>query len=185
MDYGVIPPLFLSAVPGLAICTKILTANRFNLWGPGKLMVSLVTGIVPSIITVGGHEWIKRDVLLGLTKCSVCLETRAVATQMCTGIILPTMLGFAVANHNLVGNSWKKELFPGWCITKKDFFKCSNIMIGNAILQALVVSVILYQQVDEWHNVRVQLQRRMDIDESKPRPPSSKIITTIPVDRIR
>ena len=58
-------------------------------------------------------------------------------------------------------------------------------MIGNAILQALVVSVILYQQVDEWHNVRVQLQRRMDIDESKPRPPSSKIITTIPVDRIR
>lgn len=98
---------------------------------------------------------------------------------MCTGIILPTMLGFAAANHNLVGNYWKKELFPGWCITKKDFLKCSNIIIGNAILQALVVSGILYQQVDEWHNVRVELQRRKDIDESRPRP-SSKIITTVP-----
>ena len=175
MDYGHFVPICLSAIPGLAVATKILQVNRFRLWTPGKLMIALVTTFAPSISTVFAHEFIKKDMLLEQTPCSVCLETRAVSFQMISGVIFPSIIGIMAANQQLVGQAWKPEWIRGFCIVKKDLLKCKNIVIGNAIMQATVVSILLHFSRNEWWHVKAELKRRKQSDPSRLK--SSKIIT--------
>jgi len=127
-------------------------------------------------MTLNALKHIEKDVLLGITPCSVCLETRAVSLQMLTGVIVPSVMGMMAANHNLVGQSWKREWIRGMCIDKKDILKCKNIVIGCAILQAITVSLIVVQQRKEWLYVRDELIRRKEADKHSS---ASKIITNV------
>ena len=182
LHYGFIAPTFLSAVPGLGVALTILKVNRLTLWGPGKLMTSIVTTLVPTLATIATHAYIEKDLLLGLTPCSVCLETKAVSLQMLTGVIIPSLLGVTAANHQLVGKGWKPEWIKGFCVVKKDIMKCKNIVIGSAIIQAALVSLILHLQRKEWSYVREELEKRK-ADERKRYPSCIKIINDLDVFR--
>ena len=172
-------PVALSAIPGVAVANKILTVNRFNLWGPGKLFISMVATMIPALSTGLSLQLIERDLLLSLTPCSVCLETRAVSLQMLTGVIMPSTIGLMAANQQLVGQTWKPEWMRGICLTKKDIMKCQNIVIGNALLQAAVVSLLLYAQRKEWWHVNAELERRREADNLKRTKSSSSLITNM------
>ena len=176
LKYGYIAPVILASIPGFAVATRIFQVNRFRLWGPGKLFTSITTCGIPAIMTLNALKHIEKDVLLGITPCSVCLETRAVSLQMLTGVIVPSVMGMMAANHNLVGQSWKREWIRGMCIDKKDILKCKNIVIGCAILQAITVSLIVVQQRKEWLYVRDELIRRKEADKNSS---ASKIITNV------
>ena len=167
LRYGYIAPVLLSAIPGFGVAQRIFNVNRFNLWGPGKLYISLVTATVPSMITMIWQTTIEKDLLLQLTPCPVCLETRAVAMQMLTGVVIPSTMGLLAANHQLIGQAWKPEWMRGICLVKRDLIKCQNIVIGSAILQAVVVSMLMYQQRKEWWHVRDELQKRKAHDENR------------------
>ena len=180
LQYGSFIPVVLSAVPGLGVALRILQVNRFKLWGPGKLLTSIVTTLVPTSATLVTHAYIERDLLLGLTPCSVCLETKAVSLQMLTGVMMPSLIGVMAANHQLVGQAWKPEWIKGFCVVKKDLMKCKHIIIGSAILQAVVVSLTLYLQTKEWWYVRDELEKRK-AHERKRYPSSIKIINDLDV----
>lgn len=180
LQYGSFIPVVLSAVPGLGVALRILQVNRFKLWGPGKLLTSIVTTLVPTTATLVTHAYIERDLLLGLTPCSVCLETKAVSLQMLTGVMMPSLIGVMAANHQLVGQAWKPEWIKGFCVVKKDLMKCKHIIIGSAILQAVVVSLTLYLQTKEWWHVRDELEKRK-AHERKRYPSSIKIINDLDV----
>merc|ERR1719367_2627750 len=138
-------------------------------------MTAIVTTFVPTMSTIASQSYIERHLLLGLTPCSVCLETKAVSLQMLAGVFLPTVLGVLAANHQLVGQTWKPVWIPGFCIVKKDIMKCKSIIIGSAIAQAAVVSLLLYLHRTEWFNVREELEKRK-ADEAKRYPSSIRII---------
>ena len=177
LKYGYIAPVILASIPGLAVATRIFQVNRFRLWGPGKLFTSITACGIPAITTLNVQNYIEKDVLLGITPCSVCLETRAVSLQMLTGVILPSTIGLMAANHNLVGQSWKKEWVRGICLDKRDMLKCKNIVIGIAIIQAIVVSLIVVQQRSEWLYVRDELARRKESSRSDKNHSTTKMIT--------
>ena len=157
-------PIALSAFPGLAVAAKILQVNRFRVWGPTKLTIAMVNTLLPAMWVTAASQYTYRDLLLGLTPCSVCLETKAVCIQMLAGVICPSILGAMAANHQLMGLTWKKPWMPGICLTKKDLMKCKNIVLGNAVLQAVVVSFLLYRQRNEWWYVQDELERRRTSD---------------------
>ena len=46
----------LACFPGMAVNQTILNANRFNLWGPGKLLESVIGCGVPATSTLFGHQ---------------------------------------------------------------------------------------------------------------------------------
>ena len=87
-------------------------------------------------------------------------------------------MGLLAANHQLIGQAWKPEWMRGICLVKKDLIKCQNIVIGSAILQAVVVSMIMYQQRKEWWHVRDELQKRKAHDQ-KIKSSSRKIMTKL------
>jgi hypothetical protein len=178
LTYGSIAPVVLSAVPGLAVATTILNVNRFRLWGPGKLLTSVVTTLVPSATTIIAHSYIEKDLLLGLTPCSICAEARAVSLQMLTGVFVPSLIGMMSANHQLVGQAWKPEVIKGFCLVKRDIMKCKNIVIGNAVVQAVVVSLMLHLQRKEWWYVRDELEKRK-ADAHNKNPSHNKLITEL------
>ena len=182
MHYGYIAPTFLSAVPGLGVALTILKVNRLKVWGPGKLLISIATTLVPTFATLATHTYIERDLLLGLTPCSVCLETKAVSMQMLSGVIIPTLLGVTAANHQLVGKQWKPEWIKGFCVGKKDLMKCKNIVICSAVIQALLVSMMLHLQRNEWSYVKDELEKRK-ADERTRYPSSIKIINNLDIFR--
>ena len=183
LKYGSLFPIILSAFPAVAVATKIFQVNRFTLWGPGKLMIGMVGTLMPAVSSAFANVYIQRDVLLGLTPCSVCLEIKAVCLQMLAGIIVPSTIGIMAANHQLVGQAWKKNWMPGICITKKDLMKCKNIVLVNAVLQAAAVSFLLYRQQTEWVYVQKELERRRDSDREynaySDQKPSGSLITKL------
>ena len=176
-------PIVLSAFPAVAVATKIFQVNRFTLWGPGKLMIGFVGTLMPATWSAFANWYIQRDVLLGLTPCSVCLEIKAVCLQMLAGIIVPSTMGVMAANHQLVGQAWKKSWMPGFCLTKKDLMKCKNIVLANAVLQAAAVSFLLYRQRTEWMYVQQELERRRESDRGyrtySDQKPSRNLITKL------
>ena len=167
----------LASFPGIAVQQTILNANRFNLGVSGKLLSSMLGVGIPAFATLIGNQFIERDILLGLTPCSVCLETRAVCIQMCTGVIVPSIIGMMGANHSLVGSNWKKQFIGGLCLEKRDLLKCKNIIIGSAIAQAVAISILVNQQSSEWLNVREELARRKEASQ-RGRKSSTRLITT-------
>ena len=171
-------PVLLSGVPGIAVATTILQANRFSLWGPGKLFLSMTACGMPALTNYFTYDWIiKKDILLGKTPCSVCLETRAVSLQMLTGVIMPTCIGLMGANHSLVGLVWKKQSFRGLALDKRDLLKCKNIVLASAIIQAIAVGFLVNQQRSEWLNVIDELYRRKEASSKENYSSKSKIIT--------
>jgi len=93
LNYGFVLPVMLSGFPGVAVATTILRANRFSLWGPGKLFLSMTACGMPALTNYFTYDaLVKKDILLGITPCSVCLETRAVSLQMLTGVIMPACI---------------------------------------------------------------------------------------------
>ena len=167
----------LASFPGIAVQQTILNANRFNLGVSGKLLSSMLGVGIPAFATLIGNQFIERDILLGLTPCSVCLETRAVCIQMCTGVIVPSLIGMMSANHVLVSSNWKKQFIRGLCLDKRDLLKCKNIIIGSAIIQAVAVSILVNLQSSEWVNVREELARRKEASQ-RGRESSIRLITS-------
>ena len=58
--------------------------------------------------------------------------------------------------------------------------ECKSIIIGSALVQAAVVSLILYLQRTEWFNVTDELEKRK-ADEAKRYPSSIKIINDVSI----
>ena len=170
-------PIALASFPGIAVNQTILSANRFNYGMAGKLLNAIITVGVPATATLVGNKFIEKDILLGLTPCSVCLETRAVCIQMCTGVIVPSLIGMMGANHMLVGNNWKKQFISGLSLDKRDLLKCKNIIMGSAIIQAVAVSILVNLQSSEWVNVREELARRKEASQ-RGRESSIRLITS-------
>ena len=170
----------LSGFPGVAVATTILRANRFSLWGPGKLFLSMTACGMPALTNYFTYDMIvKKDILLGITPCSVCLETRAVSLQMLTGVIMPACIGLMGANHNLVGLAWKKQSFRGLALDRRDLLKCKNILLASALIQAIVVGFLVNQQRTEWLNVIDELYRRKEASSKENNSSKSRIITDL------
>ena len=177
MTYGYYLPVALASFPGIAVNQAIINVNRLNYGISGKLLNAILSVGVPAVATFCGNQFIEKDILLGLTPCSVCLETRAVCIQMCTGVIVPSLIGMMSANHVLVSSNWKKQFIRGLCLDKRDLFKCKNIIIGSAIIQAVAVSILVNLQSSEWLNVREELARRKEASQ-RGHKSSSRIITS-------
>ena len=178
LNYGKFLPILLSTAPGVAVSTTILQANRFNLWGPGKLFTAITAMGIPALTTFISNQNIEQHILLGTIPCSVCLETRAVTYQMITGVIVPSLIGILAANHNLVGHIWKKEWVRGICIDKRDLIKCRPIIIGFGIIQAIAVTWLVNKQQSEWFDVREELARRK-AERQSDKISNSRIITNV------
>jgi len=177
LTYGYYFPVGLATFPGMAVNQTIINANRLNYGISGKLLNAILTVGVPAAATLFGTQFIEKDILLGLTPCSVCLETRAVCIQMCTGVIVPSLIGMMSANHVLVSSNWKKQFIRGLCLDKRDLLKCKNIIIGSAIIQAVAMSILVNLQSSEWINVREELTRRKEASQ-RGRKSSTRLITS-------
>ena len=122
--------------------------------------------IISAATTGAMQHVIKTDILLEKTKCSVCLETRAVSLQLLTGVITPTILTI-LANHSIIGNLRVKvpyiltSGFLSWTfnILKKN----SEMLMANACAQVALATGTIYLQQKEWENVTKIVLENVDL----------------------
>jgi hypothetical protein len=117
----------------------------------------------PAFVTLVNQVYIVRDVLLAKTECPVCLEVRAVSTQLAAGVLLPTATAI-LANFTYMQTLSIK--LPD--LTSKEFLwwvarmlkKCRGIIYACGFLQAVVASGLVYKQREQWQNISDKIMQR-------------------------
>lgn len=167
-QYGPYALAALSTVPGLMVAENIkrihkLRPERFL----AKLPVGAISSLIPAATTLVMANIVQRDILLGLTPCSVCLEIRSICLQLTTGLLVPTMLGTLGTYQSLFYKDFFKSetSFPKLLWTS--LVKSRNILAVNGFVQSITISLLVKLWQDEWVFINEELGRRIQEGEAR------------------
>ena len=134
--------------------------------------------LTPAQLSYLAHKFlVTNDVLLADTACPVCLETRAVALQLATGLLLPAVIAYAgvmvngqkvnseAVSADMVRVRWLPRSWRGVAGTAyKAAARHSAVLAGLAAAQVVLAGCLVSLQAAARDEVMEELERRVERD---------------------
>ncbi|XP_045477183.1 uncharacterized protein LOC123682559 [Harmonia axyridis] len=138
--------------------------NKLKLYNYGRFSSVLPIIVIPGLIPYFLHlEWILPDLTLGVTKCPVCIETRASCLQAGTGFVLPAILAplSSFAFSHTYGSYdipyLHKEPLKVFKLYVKMTKPIANVMLGILMGHILLASAVTYLEAKSINTVKRKL----------------------------
>jgi len=162
INYGIHISIAAACITGPLFVHKFRSVLKMKA-GRDRVVTMLPAVFGPAAVTGLAHqELITKDILLQETKCSVCLETRAMSLQVGFGGILPIALAYS---GTYTFATWNNHRFPKGStilsLTKNTMSKSFPLIVGVTIFQAVVAAGLVSLEVDSRDKVIKELDRRM------------------------
>ena len=125
--------------------------SRFVFAFPACIALSGVTAVTQ-------EYFVKKDILLGMTACPLCVQTRSMSLALLTTVAIPSIFcGVAAAGYAKMET--KKDI--SFTQILRNSFKASYPLLGLYSFTALCASFyITYEMQNEWRNISDILSER-------------------------
>ncbi|XP_051155888.1 uncharacterized protein LOC127278287 [Leptopilina boulardi] len=133
--------------------------RKLKLFGYGYISTFLSTVASTSLVTLYFHsKFITSNLLVHKTPCSVCLQTRAMLLQTCTGVIYPLIVSPIICSLVAIKvgiripyyTEWQ-ELYKMWSVINKPLIRPLLILFS---FQTILAAGVTYYEAQQLYNIQ-------------------------------